>query len=102
MLNGTGIPLEEGASGELLGQKTMFNQFDICNNVFAPEDCISHPVASGEKDFKKGREGLSLRLYQSLGPSVSQQNLPWVPIIPSHLWKALSDALSHFFFSAPV
>lgn len=52
MLNGTGIPLEEGMSRKLLGQDTMFNQFYVCNNVFAPEDCIHHPVAFGEKRLK--------------------------------------------------
>ena len=76
MLNGTRVPLEEGASGKLLGQNTVFNQFDICNHVFAPEDCIHHPVASGEKSFQKDREALSPEA-SSVTQAISQAaNLP--------------------------
>lgn len=39
--------------------KTQPNQFDACNNVFAPEDYIHYPLASGEKGFKKSKEALS-------------------------------------------
>lgn len=53
MLNGTGISLENGASRELLGQNTMFNPLNVCNHVFAPEDYIQYPLASGEVFFKK-------------------------------------------------
>ena len=102
MLNGTGIPLEEGASGKLLGQNTVLNQSDIYNHVFAPEDCICHPVASGEKCFQKGREALSPEA-SSVTQAISQSaKLPWVPVIPSCSRKALSDALSPFSLSAPL
>ena len=80
----------------------MLNQFDICNHVFAPEDCICHPVASGEKCFQKGREALSPEA-SSVTQAISQAaKLPWVPVIPSCSRKALSDALSPFSLSAPL
>lgn len=77
--------------------RTVFNKPDVCNNVFAPEDCIHHPLASGEKCFIKSGEALSPRRYQSLRQPVNQQKLSWAPIIPLSLWKALSYASSHFF-----
>lgn len=47
-----------GSKRKLLGRNTVFNQFDVCNNVFAPEDCIHHPLASGEKSLKTKQGGL--------------------------------------------
>lgn len=45
MLNGTGIPLVE-RERKLSGQNTVFNRFDVGNDIFAPEDYPHHPLAS--------------------------------------------------------